>query len=178
MIDLGTGWSTARLILEPVQPGHAVELHALLDDETLHRFTGGHPLDLAAWRDRLELWSRRRSPDGTQAWGNWVLRQIGSGEAVGYVQVTLPAPGRAEVAWVLGRRWQGLGLASEAAASLVARLLADGCTVVAHIHPDHAASQRVAAAAGLMATDRLADGEREWKTGATDVGPLSYGDHQ
>ena len=41
--------------------------------------------------------------------------------------------------------------------------------VVAHMHPDHVASQRVAAALGLRPTDRLVDGEVEWElTGGAD----------
>jgi RimJ/RimL family protein N-acetyltransferase len=82
------------------------------------------------------------------------------------VQATLPADGPAaglaEVAWVLAREAQGQGYAKEAASSLVARLAADGWTVVAHIHPGHLASQRVAAAAGLSPTSAMHNGEFCW----------------
>ncbi|RSS52333.1 GNAT family N-acetyltransferase, partial [Streptomyces sp. WAC07061] len=36
-------------------------------------------------------------------------------------------------------------------------------TVVAHVHPDHAASAAVAAAAGLAPTGRWQDGEARWE---------------
>jgi RimJ/RimL family protein N-acetyltransferase len=63
---------------------------------------------------------------------------------------------------VVARTAQGRGYATEAARSLVARLLADGWTVTAHIHPAHLASQRVARAAGLSPTSEAHDGEIRW----------------
>jgi RimJ/RimL family protein N-acetyltransferase len=82
------------------------------------------------------------------------------------VQATLPAggpgAGPAEVAWVVIRAAQGRGYAKEAARSLVAVLQEAGWTVVAHIHPGHVASQRVARAAGLSPTTDVPDGEVRW----------------
>jgi RimJ/RimL family protein N-acetyltransferase len=40
-------------------------------------------------------------------------------------------------------------------------------TITAHVHPDHAASQRVAERAGLVATDEVEDGERVWRRGVS-----------
>ena len=94
MIDLDRGWRTERLDLEPLATDHAAELAPVLDDAALHEFTGGAPLsaaDLAARYARLAV---RRSPDGHQLWGNWVIRVRSTGEAVGTVQVTLPARSR------------------------------------------------------------------------------------
>jgi RimJ/RimL family protein N-acetyltransferase len=82
------------------------------------------------------------------------------------VQATLPAggpaAGPAEVAWVMVRPAQGRGHATEAARSVVAVLQAAGWTVVAHIHPGHLASQRVARSAGLSPTADVHDGETRW----------------
>lgn len=82
------------------------------------------------------------------------------------VQATLPAggpqAGPAEVAWVVIRAAQGRGYAKEAARSLVALLQEAGWTVVAHIHPGHVASQRVARAAGLSPSTDVHDGEVRW----------------
>jgi RimJ/RimL family protein N-acetyltransferase len=95
-----------------------------------------------------------------------VLRIRATGAAAGTVQATLPAggpaTGPAEVAWVVARAAQGRGYASEAARSLVARLRAQGWAVMAHIHPGHLASQRVARAAGLSPTSEVHDGEIRW----------------
>jgi len=166
LIDLDRGWATERLDLEPLAVAHAAELAPLLDDPSLHEFIGGAPLSAAALADRYARLAARRSPDGNQMWGNWVIRVRASGAAAGVAQATLPAggpaAGPAEVAWVLARPAQGRGYASEAARSLVALLRNDGWTVVAHIHPGHLASQRVARAAGLSPTSDFHDGETRW----------------
>jgi RimJ/RimL family protein N-acetyltransferase len=166
VIDLGRGWRTERLDLEPLAVAHATELAPLLDDPRLHEFTGGAPVSAAVLADRYQRLERRRSPGGDQGWGNWVMRVRATGAAVGTVQATLPtdgpAAGPAEVAWVVAREAQGRGYAKEAVRSLVARLQAAGWTVVAHIHPGHLASQDVARAAGLSPTADVHDGEVRW----------------
>ena len=128
MIDLDCGWRTDRLSLEPLSAAHATELAPLLDDRCLHEFTGGAPLSAAALTARYARLAVRRSPDGDQIWGNWVLRARVTGEAAGTAQATLPAggpaAGPAEVAWVVVRAAQGRGYAKEAARSLVAALQA------------------------------------------------------
>ena len=46
---------------------------------------------------------------------------------------------------------------------MLAQVLAGGATrVIAHVHPDHRASQAVAAALGLAPSDRIVDGEVVW----------------
>jgi len=166
MVDLDRGWLTERLDLEPVTVAHAAELAPLLDDASLHAFTGGAPLSAAALAARFARLAVRRSPGGEQVWGNWVLRIRATGAVAGTVQATLPAggpaAGPAEVAWVVVRAAQGRGYATEAARSLVAMLREAGWTVIAHIHPGHLASQRVARAAGLSPTTDVRDGEVRW----------------
>jgi RimJ/RimL family protein N-acetyltransferase len=138
----------------------------VLDDATLHEFTGGAPLDPAALAARYARLQERHSPDGRQLWGNWLIRVRGTGTAAGTVQVTLPSggpvAGAAEVAWVVGRPAQGHGYAKEAASGLVALLRESGWAVEAHIHPAHLASQQVARAAGLTPTGQSVDGEIRW----------------
>ncbi len=145
---------------------HAAELAALLDDTSLYEFTGGAPLSAAALTARFARLAVRRSPDGGQLWGNWVMRVRATGAVAGMVQATLPAggpqAGPAQVAWVVVRAAQGRGYAREAARSLVAVLQEAGWTVVAYIHPGHLASQRVARAAGLSPTTDIRDGEVRW----------------
>jgi RimJ/RimL family protein N-acetyltransferase len=145
---------------------HAAELAPLLDDASLHEFTGGAPLSAAALAARYARLAARRSPEGDQLWGNWVVRVRATGAAAGIMQATLPAggpaAGPAEVAWVVVRAAQGRGYAKEAARTLVAVLREAGWTVVAHIHPGHLASQLVARAAGLSPTTEVRDGEMRW----------------
>ena len=85
----------------------------------------------------------------------------------GTVQATVSTAGGqpvAEVAWVVGRSWQGRGIATEAARALIAWLQRQSVrTVIAYIHPGHQASAAVAAAAGLTATGEWKDGEIRWR---------------
>ena len=166
MIDLNAGWRTERLDVEPLVPAHAAELAPALTDASLYRFIGGEPLSPPALAERYQRLAARRSPDGDQLWGNWVLRVRQTGAAIGTVQATLPSrgpgAGPAEVAWVVARSDQGRGYAKEAARSLAARLTEDGWSVAAYIHPEHEASQRVAIAAGMAASAKVRDGEQCW----------------
>ncbi|SDJ50728.1 Protein N-acetyltransferase, RimJ/RimL family [Nonomuraea maritima] len=149
---------TPLLTLVPLDPEHADEMAAALSDPALHTYIGGAPLTASELRQRYE-----RLVAGPPGWRNWVIRLRADDRLVGYVQATVE--GRtAEVAWVVGTPWQGRGLAVAAAKALVDRLLDEGIeTVVAHIHPDHAASAAVASAAGLSPTDRWHDGEIRWE---------------
>jgi SAM-dependent methyltransferase/RimJ/RimL family protein N-acetyltransferase len=177
VIDLDQGWRTERLDLEPLTADHAAELAPVLDDAALHEFIGGAPLPARALAQRYARLAARRSPDGEQLWGNWVMRVRETGLAVGTMQVTMPAggpaAGPAEVAWVVGLLAQGRGYAKEAACGLVALLREAGWTIAAHIHPAHLASQRVASTAGLSPTQEVQDGEIRWVISSERSGTLA-----
>jgi RimJ/RimL family protein N-acetyltransferase len=162
-------WHTDRLLIEPLTRAHATELFDALNDPKLHEFIGGEPLDLPALTERFTRWETRRSPDGSQLWCNWLIRERATRNAIGTLQATVPAAGprsgAAEFAWVVVAAAQGNGYASEAASSLIERYVDAGWTAVAYIHPDHQASQRVARAAGLAPTPVRIDGEVRWQRG-------------
>ncbi|MEV7567757.1 GNAT family N-acetyltransferase [Streptomyces tanashiensis] len=156
--------ATGRLDLVPLAVAHAGEMAGVLADPALHTFIGGAPLaapELLARYERLVA----GSPDPAVVWCNWVVRLRAEDRLAGTVQATVTDGGRtAEVAWVVGTDWQGRGIAREAAGGLVGLLLERGVrTVVAHVHPDHAASAAVARAAGLTPTDGEQDGEVRWE---------------
>ncbi|MFF8984243.1 GNAT family N-acetyltransferase [Streptomyces globisporus] len=163
-------FTTARLDALPLEPAYAEEMAAVLADPALYVFTGGEPPAPAALRARYER-QCAGSPDPGERWWNWVLRVREDGSLAGYVQATVRGP-RAEIAWVVGTPWQGRGYASEAAQGLAAHLVSAGGVreLVAHIHPDHAASAAVAVAAGLGPTGEWEDGERRW-AGSVTVPP-------
>jgi RimJ/RimL family protein N-acetyltransferase len=163
---------TARTVLAPLTVDDADEMADVLADPALYTFTGGAPPERDALRRRYAALVGGRSADGTEEWFNWVVRLHGGrgpegrGPAVGYVQATLTDGGsRAEVAWVVGTRWQGRGYASEAAGALVAALVAGGATTVAAcVHPAHRASEGVARRCGLVPTGETdEDGEQRWE---------------
>ncbi len=159
---------TERLVLEPLEPGHAEEMVAVLADPELYRHTGGQPPSVAELRRRYELQARGRSGDGSALWLNWIMREQSTGAAVGFVQATVGVASRtADVAWLVGIAFQGRGYAREAAGAMVGRLREDGVArVTAHIHPDNAASEGVARSLGLAPTTTVVDGEVRWERAA------------
>jgi len=153
-------------VLSPLRVADADELVGVLGDPALHEFIGGRPDTLEELRRRYAAMVAGPGRPG-ELWRNWVVRRRADAAPVGTVQATLTRHGegwRAEVAWVVGVAWQGRGYAVEAARALVGWLEAAGAgEIVAHIHPGHAASARVAAGAGLVATAVEVDGERVWR---------------
>lgn len=155
--------TTRRLALEPLTVSHADEMVRVLADRALYDHTGGSPPTLADLRSRYR--SLEAGPaDPAERWRNWIVRETASGRPVGYVQATIHGD-NAEMAWLIGVDHQGHGYATEAALAMAAWLRADGIRQLsANIHPHHLASQRVAAAAGLVDTGLDADdGEIVWR---------------
>lgn len=157
---------TSRLRLIPLRPEHAAEMASVLADPGLYRITGGSPPRPDELLARYERWSGG-APEPGVFWLNWVIWFREQRRLAGTVQATIGLADHsrvAEVAWIVGGRWQGRGIATEAARALVAWLGTQPVDlVVAHIHPDHEASAAVAAAAGLTATEHWQDGERRWQ---------------
>ncbi len=157
---------TDRLTLLPLRVEHADEMAAVLSDPGLHTFIGGSPDSAQALRARYERWTAG-SPDPAVSWCNWVIQLRDAACLTGTVQATITTDDRgaaAEIAWVVGTPWQRRGIAAEAARGLVTWLRQQPVhTVVAHIHPGHAASGAVATAAGLTPTDHWHDGEIRWR---------------
>ncbi|MFL6288041.1 MAG: GNAT family N-acetyltransferase, partial [Actinomycetes bacterium] len=123
--------------MEPLRVEDAAEVAAALADPELHLFIGGQPANADELRTRFELLVVGESPDGSQGWLNWVLRDKDSADVVGTVQATLIRRDEgdlAEVAWTVGTRWQGQGRGKDAAGALVTWLWGQGVDVlVAHI---------------------------------------------
>jgi RimJ/RimL family protein N-acetyltransferase len=156
-------WPTAekltseRLVLEPLRIDHATEMVAVLDDPELYRYIGGEPPGEA------ELAARYTRQVASKGWLNWILRLRETGEPVGTVQATLGGEA-AELAWVMSTRFQGEGYATEGTAAALGWLRKRGFDVfIAHIHPDHAASQALAARLGFEPTDQVKNGEVRWR---------------
>ena len=160
---------TERLRLAPLAVEDADELSTVLGDARMYEFTGGDPPSLDQLRERYRRLVVGHSADGSQQWLNWVVRLAADDVAVGVMQATVEADGSsADVAWEVGVPWQGRGIASEAARAIVEWLVGQGVgTITAYIHPEHHASGRVAARAGLSATAELVDGETMWRRRTT-----------
>nr|WP_239092256.1 GNAT family N-acetyltransferase [Streptomyces sp. SID14478] len=145
----------------PLRVEHAEEMAGVLGDPALHAFIGGVPHTPQELRARYERLTAG-SPDPSVTWLNWVIRLRAEDRLMGTVQATVTADAT-EIAWVVATDRQGGGVASEAARALVEWLDGEQVgPVIAHIHPDHAASAAVARRAGLAPTDRMWDGEIRW----------------
>ena len=132
------------------------------DRASLEAATGARfPEPLAApplMDDALPFFRDLMASDKTARFGAYLLVLRETGEAVGSAGFT-GAPndeGAVLMGYSIYPEFQGQGLASEAATALVACALEqpDVGRVRATIRPDHLASQRVAANAGLRRTDR------------------------
>ena len=118
---------TAVVALERRKAAHAEALFAVLADPVLYaHIEEAPPVSVDALRERLMRSESGRSPDGTEHWLNWVVREGGaSGAVAGYVQSTIRADGEAWIAYMLGRDFQGRGLASDAVTQMLAMLASE-----------------------------------------------------
>jgi enoyl-CoA hydratase/carnithine racemase/RimJ/RimL family protein N-acetyltransferase len=165
-----------RLVLEPLRVEHADEMAPVLADPELYQFTGGRPPTQEALRRRFTRLLEGGSPDARELWLNWTVRERATGRAVGTAQATVRTDetgATANLAWVIGVRHQGHGLAKEAAATVATWLRGQGVErLVAHIHPEHAASMAVARSIGLVPTQTLVDGEVQWQSQPAERRPV------
>ena len=167
--------STSTTLITPLAVDDADAVAAALDDPRLHAFIGGEPASADQLRERFVCLIAGQSPDGSEGWLNWVIRDRDTSEVIGTLQATITtAPeGRcAEVAWVVATRWQGRGLAKETAGEMVAWLRTQDITeIAAHVHPDHEASAAVARSLGMAPTDERVDGEVRWSRSIPRTAP-------
>lgn len=154
---------TDELVLRPLSTDDAAAMVEVLADQSLYEFTGGEPPTLEELQARYQVQTRGHSADGTERWINEIVEV--DGRPTGFVQATVPtAGGAAEIAWVIGRAWQGRGYARRATGLLVEALITDGTRdLIAHIHPDHTASQRIAKSLGMTPRNTVVDGEIRWE---------------
>ena len=126
---------TRRLRLEPLVVAHADALYPVLcDPRQLEYLDQGAPVSLEALRERYRKLESRRSPDGLEHWLNWaIVMHGGHADAVGFVQATVLADGRAWVAYEVAHGRWGQGLTTEATQ-----------TMIEHLFSQYAVSQCVA----------------------------------
>jgi [ribosomal protein S5]-alanine N-acetyltransferase len=80
---------TRRLRLEPLTAAHAPLLFEPLRDERLYRYEAVEaPASIEELVARCTLLEKRRSPDGSERWLNWVVR-LHDGSVVGRMQATV-----------------------------------------------------------------------------------------
>lgn len=111
---------TPRLTLEPQRAEHAAVMAAVLADPRVHTFLPSSPPREGDLRERFARLETRASPDGAEAWLNWVVFARPGGAALGTVQATVrPARAEADVAYVFAPSAWGQGYAAEAMTALL-----------------------------------------------------------
>lgn len=120
-----TAPSPPSVALEPRSIADAEELFPLLADAEMARYLDERPpASVDALRAILARSESRRSPDGSEHWLNWIVRDE-HGVIVGSVQATIAADGETNVAYAIGRDHWGHGFGCTAVAQMMARVTAD-----------------------------------------------------
>ena len=142
--------STDRIILRDFRLSDADSVHLYAADPEVTRFTSWGP---NTWEDTVEFVERACASGGPQ---NLALCLRGTGELVGAVGAGtivngLPEANAVEAGWVLRRDKWRQGVMTEAVSILLEELfiLPEVHKVVAFIHSDNIASQRLAERVGF-----------------------------
>ncbi len=114
---------TPTLRLEPQLESHAVDMFTVLSDPAIYTFENEPPSSPEALANRFTRLEVRRSPNLEEVWLNWVVRwHPGDGLAaplIGYVQATLTASGRCNIAYEFHSAHWGQGFATRAVQAMM-----------------------------------------------------------
>jgi ribosomal-protein-alanine N-acetyltransferase len=143
-----------------------VKLFEPLQDARIYTYESlTAPASIAFLEARYALLARRRSPDGSQIWLNWAVRQK-AGAYVGLVQATLEGR-RALIGYDFFPPFWRRGFAREACAEVVRFLVAECSTqtIEATVDAENAASIKLLEALGFS---RVSTGPSDDMRGHTD----------
>ena len=150
---------TERLRLRAHRAGDLADCAALWGDPETTRYLSAQPLT------REEVWARLQRYAGhwsLMGYGFWAVEEKSSGEFVGDVGIAEfereidPRLEQPEAGWILARRVHGRGYATEAVCAAIgwAEIHFGSGQLVCLIHPENAASLRVAAKCGFREVRR------------------------
>ena len=110
-----------RLALEPLSAKHARSLYAGLRDPALCRFIPQDPpRKLQELRKNFHRRARGAPDHRNEIWLNWALRLRSEGSYIGRVEATVyPRDKKAEIAYLLLRKYWAQGYALEACARVI-----------------------------------------------------------
>lgn len=147
--------ATRRLVLRALSEGDAVPLHRILnEEEVLRHFPGPGSPSLEKVQKLVAGQGKHWEEHG---YGWWAVETGSDGQFIGWCGLQfLPETQEIEVAYLLDRAFWGQGLATEAAkASLQYGFEQLGLDrIVAIVHPENVASQRVIEKLGMCFVDR------------------------
>ncbi len=111
-----------RISLEPQTAAHADEMFVVLSDPAIYEHENEPPSSVEWLRTRFTKLESRLSADGREQWLNWVIRLPGS-ELIGYVQATVLADHRAQIAYEMKSSHWGQGLGYAATSAMIVELI-------------------------------------------------------
>lgn len=168
---------TERLVLIPLKAIHAESMFPGLSDLPSYDFTPDMPYkDVTALEERYRRLESRRSPDGREAWLNWVISSAATQELLGYVQFTVkPVEHRALVAYFVFTPHRQSGIASEAIRASMLEVVTNFrlARVDAEIDTRNTASIALIEKLGFLRT-RLVPHADEFKGAISDEYHYSY----
>jgi ribosomal-protein-alanine N-acetyltransferase len=153
---------TRRLFLEPLTTAHAEVLYEPLLDSRLYTFIPQDPpASRQALGDRYRKLSTRRSPDGSEAWLNWAMRERETGRYTGTLEASVEADGTAFIAYTVFVPYQRRGFAAEGCGRLLAHLFDDYgvSVVVAEIDTRNSGSIALVASLGFVRVSSQKDAD-------------------
>jgi [ribosomal protein S5]-alanine N-acetyltransferase len=156
MVEIPT-LTTAQLTLRPMVAGDAATLHRIYQSEgVLQYFPIPAPPPLEKMERFVAFQQRHWEQHG---YGNWGVLPAGEQEIVGWAGLQfLPELDETEVGFLLDRPFWGRGYATQAALAAL-QFGFERCGlehIIALVHPDNAASQRVIAKCGMAYQETLA----------------------
>ncbi|MBC7602762.1 MAG: GNAT family N-acetyltransferase [Ramlibacter sp.] len=102
------------LVLTPLVVAHAQAMFDLLSEPGLYRYLDyAPPPTVEHLREVYARVEKRKSPDGTQCWLNWIVSHEGE-PPLGYVQVTIFQDSPASIGYVFSSQHWGRGYATRA----------------------------------------------------------------
>lgn len=114
---------TSRLLLEPLVPDHASAIYEQLLDQRLYQFIPQlPPTSLQTVETRYLALSSRLSPDGQEAWLNWVIRFRESRVYVGTLEATVHTNYTARIAYTIFPVFWRQGYAKEGCSCVLEHL--------------------------------------------------------
>ena len=120
-----TPFCSARLRLTPIGAADAAAMYPGLQSPRLYDFIADEPpSSIEALAQRYARLALGRSPDGSERWYNWVVRDAVDDEPLGFVQATIGIEEGAPclLAYVIFEHAWGHGIGREAVSALIAHL--------------------------------------------------------
>lgn len=148
--------------IEPRQPHHAAELFLIMSDPLLYEYVdvAHRPATADALRERIERNASGKSPDGSQDWLAWVIKNE-LGHIVGYLTATIHHDGDAHIAYGIASRFWGNGYAKIATEQLLALLTKSYSVLRFCIIAERANTRSVLLAEALGFVEETSDIERK-----------------